>query len=210
MLLESHVPEHFANAQVHRQAVRLGMWTFLATEILLFGGLFAGYAEYRTLYREAFVLAARHLDAVMAMVETAVLITGSFAVVMANHYARSSRSAMTTLSLLAAAATGFAFLALHGVEYVQHFREGALPGKYYSFAEIQTAGVSVFFALYFLMTGLHSLHVLVGAGVLLWLAWRAAAGAFSQSRYNAVEMGGLYWHLVDLIWIFLFPLLYLI
>jgi len=210
VLPESHVAEHFANIQVQRQAARLGMWTFLATEILLFGGLFAAYAEYRSLFHEAFLLGARHLDAIMAAVETVVLITGSFAVVMALHYAKSSRAGMARLCLLAAAATGFVFLALHGVEYFHHFKEGALPGKYYSFAELRVTGISLFFALYFLMTGLHSLHVLVGAGVLVWLARRALSGQFSGQHYHPVELGGLYWHLVDLIWIFLFPLLYLV
>jgi cytochrome c oxidase subunit 3 len=210
MLPESHVPEHFASVEVQRQAVRLGMWTFLATEILLFGGLFAAYAEYRTLFFEAFFQGARHLDATMAAVETAVLITGSFAVVMGHHYAKESRSGIAALSLLAAAATGLAFLALHGVEYLHHFQEGALPGRYYSFPEIRAVGANMFFSLYFLMTGLHSLHVLAGVGVLCWLAWRAAWGEFSRNNYHPVEMGGLYWHLVDLIWIFLFPLLYLV
>lgn len=210
MLPESHVPEHFANAEVQRYAVRLGMWSFLGTEVLLFGGLFAAYAEYRSLYHQAFVLGARHLDGVLAAVETVVLITGSFAVVMAHHYAKDSRGKSAALALLAAAATGLAFLALHGIEYVHHFEEGALPGKYYSFAELRVTGISLFFALYFLMTGLHSLHVLVGAGLLVWLAWRSAVGDFSRHHYHPVEMGGLYWHLVDLIWIFLFPLLYLV
>ncbi len=210
MLPESHVQGHFANMEVQRQAARLGMWSFLGTEILLFAGLFAAYGEYRSLFHQTFVLGARHLDAIMATVETAVLITGSFAVVMAHHYAKSSKSGMTCLSLLVAVATGVAFLVLHGFEYVHHFHEGALPGKYYAFPEIRTAGASLFFSLYFLMTGLHSLHVIAGAGVLAWLAWRAAAGEFSRHNYNAVEMGGLYWHLVDVIWIFLFPLLYLI
>jgi cytochrome c oxidase subunit 3 len=209
MLPESHVHEHFANMDVQRQAARLGMWAFLGTEVLLFAGLFAAYAEYRSLFHETFVLGARHLDAIMATVETAVLISGSFAVVMAHHYAKSSRSGMTCLSLLVAAGTGLAFLALHGIEYAHHFHEGALPGKYYTFTEIRTAGASLFFTLYFFMTGLHSLHVIAGVGVLLWLAWRAANRAFSRHNYNAVEMGGLYWHLVDVIWIFLFPLLYL-
>ncbi len=207
---DAQVAEHFANAEVQRHAVRLGMWAFLGTEILLFAGLFAGYAEYRSLYQEAFIECSRHLDAFLAMIETAVLITGSFAVVMAHHYANDRRRALTSLSLLAAVATGVAFLALHGVEYAAHFQEGALPGKYYRFAEIPVAGASLFFTLYFLLTGLHSLHVIAGAGVLLWLAVRAVRGPFSEHKQNAVELGGLYWHLVDLIWIFLFPLLYLI
>lgn len=210
MSLETEVAEHFANAQVQRHAVRLGMWAFLGTEILLFAGLFAGYAEYRSLYPEAFFYCSRHLDATLAMIETAVLITGSFAVVMAHHYAGERRGGLTSLSLLAAVATGLAFLALHGVEYVAHFHEGALPGRYYTLAEIPIAGSSMFFTLYFLMTGLHSLHVIAGAGVLAWLALRAAGGPITEHKYNAVELGGLYWHLVDLIWIFLFPLLYLI
>jgi len=209
VLPESHA-EHFANLGVQRHAARLGMWTFLGTEILLFGGLFVAYAQYRSLYHEAFLQGARHLDAIMAAVETGVLITGSFAVVMAYHYTKSSRSGAASLSLAAAAATGLAFLALHGVEYFHHFKERALPGKYYSFPEIRVTGINLFYALYFLMTGLHSLHVLVGVGVLLWLAWRAISGDYSREYYHQVELGGLYWHLVDLIWIFLFPLLYLV
>lgn len=207
---DAEVAEHFASAQVQRHAARLGMWAFLGTEILLFAGLFAGYAEFRSLYPEAFFFCSRHLDATLAMIETAVLITGSFAVVTAHHFAGERRGGLTSLSLLAAVATGVAFLALHGVEYVAHFREGALPGKYYHFAQIPIAGSSLFFTLYFLMTGLHSLHVIAGAGVLGWLAARAARGSITEHKSNAVELGGLYWHLVDLIWIFLFPLLYLI
>jgi len=201
---------HFSSPEVQRHAARLGMWAFLATEILLFAGLFVGYMEYRSLYHESFVLGGKHLGAVLATIETAVLITGSFAVAMAHHYTLTDRSGRATMGLLIGAATGIAFLALHGVEYVTHFREGALPGKYYTFPEIRTAGASMFFTVYFLLTGLHSLHVLAGTGVLVWLAVLAARGTFSHQNYSAVENGGLYWHLVDLIWIFLYPLLYLI
>jgi cytochrome c oxidase subunit III len=207
---EAAAESHFASPEVQRQAARFGMWTFLATEILLFAGLFVAYVEYRSLYHESFVQGGRHLDAVLATIETAVLISGSFTVAMAHHYTLHGRSGRACAGLLIAAASGIAFLALHGVEYVTHFREGALPGKYYTFSEIQVAGASMFFTLYFLLTGLHSLHVLAGTGVLLWLGFLAARGAFSPEHYSAVENGGLYWHLVDLIWIFLYPLLYLI
>ncbi len=210
MRSEAHVHQHFATLEIQQHAARLGMWAFLGTEILLFGGLFVGYAEYRSLYHEAFVLGAKHLDTVMATVETVVLISGSFAVALAHRSCKLDRNKLACLGLLVGAATGIAFLALHGVEYLSHFREGALPGRYYTFHELSAPGVSMFFTLYFLLTGLHSLHVIVGTGLLLWLAWGAAAGSFSRYNYSAVENGGLYWHLVDLIWIFLYPLLYLI
>jgi cytochrome c oxidase subunit 3 len=207
---ETAAESHFSSPEVQRHAARLGMWTFLATEILLFAGLFVAYVEYRSLYPASFFQGSKHLDALLATIETVVLISGSFAVAMAHHYTLLNRSRWACIGLLLAAAGGVAFLALHGVEYVTHFREGALPGKYYTFPEIQTAGISMFFTLYFLLTGLHSLHVIAGTAVLLWLAVFAARGSFSSQNYSAVENGGLYWHLVDLIWIFLYPLLYLI
>src|SRR5258707_14019822 len=125
---------------------------------------------------------------------------------MAHHYTLINRSGWACVRLLLAAASGVAFLALHGVEYVTHFREGALPGKYYTFSEIQTSGISMFFTLYFLLTGLHSLHVIAGAGVLLWLAFFAARGAFSSQNYSAVEDGGVFLRFVDLVWIVLYSL----
>ena len=210
MPLEAPVAEHFSSREVQQHAVRLGMWAFIGTEILLFAGLFVGYAEYRTLYHQTFVLGAKHLDAPLATIETAVLITGSLVVALAHGTLKKNRHRLASLCLLIGALTGVAFLVLHGFEYLKHFREGALPGRYYTFDELQTAGASMFFSLYFLMTGLHSIHVLVGAGVLTWLAWRTARGEFSMHNYSAVENGGLYWHLVDLIWIFLYPMLYLV
>jgi cytochrome c oxidase subunit 3 len=210
MLREAHVAEHFADAEVQRHAQRLGIWLFLATEVLLFAGLFVSYSAYRSLYGAAFALSSRHLSAVLGMVNTVVLITSSFTVAMAHHYAKLGQNRMVFLCLAASILMGLTFLVIHGFEYVEHFHEGALPGKYYTFEKVQLPGASMFFTLYFFLTGLHSLHVLAGVGVLSWVARRAMVGSFTPSNYAAVELGGLYWHLVDLIWIFLFPLLYLI
>src|ERR1700687_4373507 len=191
MRSEAHVHEHFASLEIQQHAARLGMWAFLGTEILLFGGLFVGYAEYRSLYHEAFVLGAKHLDAVMATLETVVLISGSFAVALAHRSCKLDHPRLACLGLLVGAATGIAFLGLHGVEYLTHFREGALPGKYYTFHELSAPGVSMFFTLYFLLTGLHSLHVIVGTGLLIWLAWRGAAGRRCRSTFvSRVCVGG--------------------
>ena len=201
---------HFPDAPTQQHAARLGMWLFLATEILLFTALFTGYAVYRFLFSDSFHQASKYIETSVGLVNTVVLITSSLTVALGLHASRQGRGRRAAALLLATLALGGVFMVLKGFEYHHHYVTGQLPGRYYSFAALTVPGAPMFFSIYFLMTGLHGLHVLVGMGVLGWLAARAWRGDFSPAYHTPVELGGLYWHLVDLIWIFLFPLLYLI
>jgi cytochrome c oxidase subunit 3 len=206
---ERHHAHHFESLAVQTHAARLGMWIFLGTEILLFGGLFAGYTFYRSLFPEAFDHASRHLNTVFGTIETFDLITSSFFMALSIYLVRAGRSRAAAGALVLTILMGLAFLGLHSVEYLHEFHEGALPGRFYHFAELPIPGAAMFYTLYFLMTGLHSIHVIAGVAVLLVMLWRTLHGGFSPAYHTPLELGGLYWHLVDLIWIFLFPLLYL-
>ena len=194
--------------QVH--ASRMGMWLFLGTEVLLFAGLFVGYAFYRTLFPEAWHAASEHLQRVYGTIETFDLVTSSFFMVLAIHLVRNGRSKLAVLSLVATMAMGVAFLAMHGTEYYHEWQEGLLPGKYFHNEEVTVMGAPMFMTIYFLMTGLHSIHVLVGVSVRAYLTSRTWRGTYSLEYRTPLELGGLYWHLVDMIWIFLYPLLYLV
>jgi cytochrome c oxidase subunit 3 len=201
---------HFASMRVQAHAARLGMWLFLATEILLFGANFAGYSLYRHLFPEGFAAASHHLSKTLGTVDTFVLITSSFTMAMAIHWGRERKHVLATGMLLVTAAFGLAFLGIHSYEYYRDIAEGALPGKFYRVEDAMLPGASMFYTLYYIMTLLHSLHVFIGVCVLLWLAWRASRKEFDEVYDTPLELGGMYWHLVDLIWIFLYPLLYLI
>ena len=202
---------HFQDLEVQSQAARLGMWLFLSTEILLFGGLFVGYALFRAVYPEGFHAASHHLSAELGLVDTFILITSSFTMAMAIYFVQQGKKNVAVALLLVTIAFGFGFLLVHGYEYYEDITAGALPGKFFRVEELADKhGASMFFTLYFLMTGLHSLHVLIGAALLSVLTYFTWRGDYSARYMNPLENGGLYWHLIDLIWIFLYPLLYLI
>jgi cytochrome c oxidase subunit III len=201
---------HFQDMRTQQHAVRLGMWLFLATEILLFGGLFCAYSAYRTLYPEAWKACSEHTDRFFGMFETFDLIFSSFTMVMAIHYVRVNKRKLAVLMLLVTMGCGLGFLVMHGFEYHHEFMEGALPGKYYHFEEVTATGAPMYYAVYFLMTGLHSIHVFIGVAVLGVITYFTNRGDYDASYDHPLDLAGLYWHLVDLIWIFLFPLLYLV
>ncbi len=201
---------HFPDASTQEHAARLGMWIFLGTEILLFTALFTAYALYRYLFAETFHQASRYVDTGIGLANTVVLITSSLTVALGLHAARRGLGRRAAALLLVTLALGGTFMVLKGIEYHHHFAAGQLPGRYYAFAGLAAPGAAMFFTVYFLMTGLHGLHVLAGMAVLGWMARRAWRGEFSEAYHTPLELGALYWHLVDLIWIFLFPLLYLI
>jgi cytochrome c oxidase subunit 3 len=205
-----HLAHHFATIERQDQAVRLGMWLFLATEVLLFAGLFLGYTVYRYFYHEAFHEASRHLDLGLGATNTVVLITSSLFVALGYHAIKLGKSRQCAIWLVLTIICALGFLVIKGIEYNHKFEEGALPGAFYSFKEVTAPGANLYYTVYFLTTGLHAFHVIVGMSVLLWLLVRVVKGHFSPTYYVPVELGALYWHLVDLVWIFLFPLLYLI
>jgi cytochrome c oxidase subunit III len=201
---------HFATADQQFDAGRMGVWIFLVTEILLFGGLFCAFAVFRSWYFDSFVEAHHHLDKVLGGVNTMVLIGSSLTMALAVRAAQKSESRAAVLLLAVTLACGAVFLGIKYVEYTHKFHEGLLPGSYFHAAGFHTPHAGVFFAIYFMMTGIHGLHVIIGMGLILWVLLRARKGEFSSTYYAPVEGVGLYWHLVDMIWIYLFPLLYLV
>ena len=204
------LPHHYDDHVSHANAVRFGMWLFLGTEVLLFAGVFTGYFTFRAYFPEAFDQAARHLSIVLGTLNTFLLLTSSLTVALAHHNAERGKNRNAFWLLAVSVMMGGGFLVIKGFEYHEKFVEHALPGKFFNFSEITAPGGPVFYVVYFFATGLHALHVIVGMSLLTWVAVRAWRKEFSPTYYAPVENAGLYWHLVDLVWIFLYPLLYLV
>jgi cytochrome c oxidase subunit 3 len=204
--------EHFQTAGQQQEAAKLGMWIFLVTEILFFGGLFLAYGVYRGLHPEMFLAAHRHLSVPLGGVNTVVLITSSLTMALAVRAAQVGDRRLLVPLLALTIALAFVFLGIKYVEYAHKFHDGLLPGRFYHPAHglVIPGQPQIFFSIYFMLTGLHGVHVIIGIGVLSWIVRRARRGDFSPAYYTPVENVGLYWHLVDLVWIFLFPLLYLV
>lgn len=201
---------HFVNAEQQFDTSKLGMWLFLATEILMFGGLFVGFGLMQANYPEAWVAGHHHLDRIMGSVNTVFLLCSSFTMVMAVHASSTNQKSKTVLNLLATLAFAGGFMVIKYFEYSHKFHEGTLPGRYFSYAGGGPPEQAMFFGFYFAMTGIHGVHVLIGMILITWILIRAQRGDFSSDYYTPVDLVGLYWHLVDLIWIYLFPLLYLV
>ncbi len=200
----------FDDLEQQHEAGWLGMWVFLATEVMFFGGLFTGYAVYRSVYTAAFGDASRQLELGLGATNTAVLICSSLTMAMAVYGAQVGRRRLLVGFLLATLALGSVFLGIKGIEYAHKFEHHLVPGAAFIFPEPYTRPAEIFFSFYFAMTGMHALHMVIGVGLLAVLVLRAWRGRFSPQHHAAVELTGLYWHFVDIIWIFLFPLLYLI
>ena len=201
---------HFDDIAQQSEASHLGMWVFLLTEIMFFGGMFTGYAVYRSVYAVAFAEGSHHLDLVLGSINTAVLISSSLTMVLAVHAAQVGQRQLLVGFLLLTMLLGLVFLGLKTVEYTHKFADHLVPGSGFLYAGPHARQVQLFFSFYFGMTGMHALHMIIGIGlltVLVWLAWR---NRFSPMYYTPIEIVGLYWHFVDIVWIFLFPLLYLI
>ena len=201
--------EHFDDYEQQRESATLGMWLFLAMEIVFFGAIILSFAYYRVNYPRDFGQASNHTKIVLGTVNTAVLLSSSLFVALAVHAARAERTGALVLHLLITVALAVAFLGIKGTEYYLEYREHLVPGAGFRFSDADRSHAQLFFLFYFIMTGIHALHVLIGIGVLSVVAWRAFVGTYSRRNHNAVEVSGLYWHFVDIVWIFLFPLLYL-
>lgn len=210
---QTPVAHQFENSVQQKEAVTLGMWVFLATEVLFFGGLITAYTVYRFKFNQAFELASEHLSIVFGAADTAVLLTSSLTMVLAVYAIQTQKSRkVLTLFLVLSAMLGATFLVMHGMEYYHDYLEHHIPGRNYHFEGKGSAPhfTEIFFVLYFITTGLHSLHVLIGIGILLTLAVLAWRGYFQNRGPSTIEVAGLYWHFVDIVWVFLFPLFYLI
>lgn len=202
---------HFDTLGQQQAASTLGMWLFLATEVLFFGGMFLAYTLYRSWYPDAWVAASHHLDVIWGGVNTLVLIVSSLTMALAVRAAQLGNRSHQVLFLVLTMVLGAAFLGIKAVEYADKFEHHLVPGPNFLFDDPRYArAAQIFFSVYFAMTGIHALHMVIGLGLLLWLLVKAQRGVFTAAYYTPVEMVGLYWHFVDIIWIFLFPLLYLV
>jgi cytochrome c oxidase subunit 3 len=206
----AYVAHQFDDAAQQHEASALGMWLFLVTEIMFFGGLFTAYVVYRAAYPDAFAGGSHHLDVVLGAINTAVLIGSSLTMALAVHGAQVGSRRAQMWFLFFTMVLGTTFLVIKGFEYAHKFHEDLVPGPAFTFSGPDVREVQLFFSIYFAMTGLHALHMVIGNGALAVLFFQARRGDYGPGYYNPVEMSGLYWHFVDIVWIFLFPLLYLI
>jgi cytochrome c oxidase subunit 3 len=206
----AHLHHHFATSEQQFDAAKMGMWLFLITEVLLFSGMFVAYAVYRSWYPEVFAAASVLLDTKLGALNTVVLLTSSLTVALSIRAIQVDNKKWMTINLAITIALAFVFLIVKYFEYTHKFHEHIFPGANYAYPGLDMDIVPIFFSIYFVMTGIHGFHVVVGIGVLTWVLVKGLRGRFSSEYYTPVELSGLYWHLVDIIWIFLFPLLYLI
>lgn len=235
----AHLAHQFDSMEQQRQASSLGMWIFLVTEVMFFGGLFAGYTIYRSLYPEAWVVGSHLLSIGLGGFNTAVLLASSLTMALAVHAAQTNKRKATATWIILTMILGFVFLGVKVVEYSAKFEHHLVPGAHFQFdpahitqehgarhaapaeggqvhnfvqaaAKAQPAHVQLFFSFYFTMTGMHAVHMIIGEGIMLWLLLATLKGRFNAEYYGPVEITGLYWHFVDIVWIFLFPMLYLI
>jgi cytochrome c oxidase subunit 3 len=210
MPAESPVAPQFEDATQQREAATLGMWLFLATEVLFFGAMFLGYTVYRLKYPEIFRVASEHTLVLIGAINTGVLLLSSFTMVLAVRAAELKRRAPLVRWLVVTAVLGMVFLGLKAFEYTHEIHDGLLPDSSFRFTEADPLVARMFFYLYFLMTGVHALHVTVGVVLLGIFALRAFFTAQLERLSTAVDLLGLYWHFVDIVWVFLFPLIYLV
>jgi cytochrome c oxidase subunit III len=209
---ELYLKHHFATPAQQMDADTLGMWTFLITEVLFFGGMFASYAVYRNMYYGAFASTSQYMNVTLGAVNTAVLICSSLTMAMAVRSAQLSKRIEVIRYLILTMIFGAMFLGVKAYEYHEKYVEHLIPGlgfQYEKFPQFEHNAQILFF-LYFAMTGMHAIHMIVGLGLLAWLAIEAYRRKYNEHYFSPVEMVGLYWHFVDIVWIFLFPLLYLI
>jgi len=238
---EQHHPalvHQFDSLEQQKEASTLGMWAFLLTEIMMFGGLFAAYLIYRLKYYDAFVAGSSSIDVTWGFINTLVLIGSSLTMALAVSAAQRGAQKLLRGFILATMFLGCVFLGIKAVEYHQKYTEHHIPGGVFGYfdavhnfpgepknihddliekehktpeAAVQIATqTEIFFCFYFAMTGLHAFHMLIGFGLMTWLLWLSRDNRFGPAYFTPVELGGLYWHFVDIVWIFLFPLLYLI
>jgi cytochrome c oxidase subunit 3 len=211
---------HFASAEQQKDAASLGMWIFLVTEIMFFGGMFCAYLVYRYWYFGDFAAASSSLNWQLGTTNTVVLICSSLTVAMAVRCAQVGKQKAIVVYLVLTIILGLAFLGVKAKEYKDKFDEHHIPGQAsfhldgtiprYPDVPVNQQHAQIYFSLYFAMTGLHALHMIIGVGLFTYLAYKAWKGVYSPGYYTPLENGGLYWHFVDIVWIYLFPLLYLI
>ena len=206
----STVAHQFDDAEQQHDASSLGMWLFLVTEVMFFGGVFTVYVVYRSLFPGAFGHASNHLDIVLGTFNTAVLIGSSLTMALAVHAAQTGDRRWLQRGLVLTIVLGSIFLGVKFSEYSHKFHENLVPGPNFHYPGDDAPHAELFFGLYFALTGLHAVHMIIGIAILLVLLAGARRGRYGAHYFTPIEITGLYWHFVDIVWIFLFPLLYLI
>ena len=202
---------HFDNLEQQREAGSIGMWVFLVQEIMFFGALFLAYSIYRAKFPEAFAAASNHLNITLGGINTVVLIVSSLTMALAVYYAQTGKRRAQVGFLVLTLLLGMTFLVIKAFEYADKFRDNLFPGASFRWAGHGDPNqVQIFYWIYFAMTGLHALHMIIGIAILMFLIFFAWKGRYTPEYHAPVELTGLYWHFVDIIWIFLFPLLYLL
>ena len=223
---------HFENMEQQREAGTLGMWVFLVTEIMFFGGMFLAYTLYRSKYPTAFASGSNHLDITLGAVNTGVLILSSFTMALAVYGTQVGKRRLQIFCLVLTIGLGLTFLGIKAVEYKDKYVDNLIPGtlipghpfhpavqvpgepfdehKLHLLPGAEVQNVEMFYWIYFAMTGMHAVHMVIGVGLLSFLLFFSARRRYGPEYYNPIEVTGLYWHFVDIVWIFLFPLLYLL
>ncbi|MEM0982662.1 MAG: cytochrome c oxidase subunit 3 family protein [Planctomycetota bacterium] len=202
---------HWRTAEDEFDAAKLGMWLFLSTEVLLFAGMFVAYAVLRMKHPEAFINGSAYLDVFYGGLNTVVLLLSSWTVAMAVRCAQLNHQRWLKINLIITLICAVAFFAIKiTFEYIPKLSAGKAPGRFFSYPYAHDPHEPLWWAVYYVSTGIHALHVIIGAGLITWVLVRSYMGKYGPKNYAMVETAGLYWHLVDLIWIFLFPLLYLV
>ncbi len=201
--------EQFATPEQQKQTASIGMWVFLITEVMLFGGLFTAFTVYRLSHPQGFDEGSAHMEILLGAINTAVLICSSYTMALAVHSAESGNQKLLVLFLMATMVIGAIFLGIKFTEYYDHFRDHKVPALWFEYAGPHAPAVQMFFVFYFIMTGLHAIHMTIGIGILCVLTFRALLGSFSAEYNTPVEMGGLYWHFIDIVWIFLYAIFYI-
>ena len=215
-MAESHATTYglahqFDDIEQQREAGTLGMWAFLITEILFFGGMFMAYVLYRTKDPEAFAFASAHLDWRLGAVNTAVLIISSLTMALAVYYSQTGNRKMLMVFLVLTMILGATFLGVKAYEYYHKYLDHLIPGSGFQWhGHGDPRHVQMFYFIYFIMTGIHALHMIIGLGIMTVILIMSKRGRFTPGYHSPVEISGLYWHFVDIVWIFLFPLLYLL
>jgi cytochrome c oxidase subunit 3 len=215
----TELQHHFADMDQQKNAASLGMWLFLGTEVMFFGGMFVAYLIYRFWYYNEFAAGSRSIDIWLGTVNTVVLICSSLTVALGVRAAQMGKRKLLVILLLLTMLFGLAFLGIKGVEWYQKYEEHHIPGSTFSANDLiqKYPGIhidpqheQIYFSLYFALTGLHALHMVIGLGIFTVLTYYAWKGRYTPEYHTPIELGGLYWHFVDIVWIYLFPLLYLI
>jgi cytochrome c oxidase subunit 3 len=205
-----HVGHHYDNAEHEFSSAKQGMWIFMVTEVLMIGALFVGYLLFRLRFPEAFHEAHQHLDVKLGTTNTVILLVSSATMVLGVSAVQRGNNKRGMRMLMATVALGACFLVVKYFEYTHEFKEGIFPGGYYHFEGLKTAHAPLFYSFYFVMTGIHAFHVIVGMSLITWLITKIKRGHISKDYFTPIELVGFYWHFVDLVWIYLFPLLYLL